>query len=191
MLKLNINNVGASEQRRETITTTSTHPVAAGVTRRRFQSVRTAASLLPLLGERAGVRADSLLSRTAIQSVGRAYARAVAALLLLTALAASAADAPAVSVTDAVSPLQPLLDGLLGKYGWLTTVILVIGSLRILFKPVMLAIENYVKQTPSATDDDRLAKFEAGPIYKIIAFLLDLGASIKLPLINPPTNKDQ
>ena len=115
----------------------------------------------------------------------------MAALLLLTALAASAADAPAVSVTDAVSPLQPLLDGLLGKYGWLTTVILVIGSLRILFKPVMLAIENYVKQTPSATDDDRLAKFEAGPIYKIIAFLLDLGASIKLPLINPPTNKDQ
>src|SRR5205814_2759778 len=116
---------------------------------------------------------------------------AVIALLLLSALAASAADSPPVSVADAASPLQPLLDGLLGKYGWLTTVILVIGSLRILFKPVMLAIENYVKQTPSATDDDRLAKFEAGPIYKIIAFVLDLGASIKLPLITPPTTKDQ
>jgi len=52
-------------------------------------------------------------------------------------------------------------------------------------------LENYVKQTPGVTDDDRLAKFEAGPIYKIIAFILDLGASIKLPLITPPTNKDQ
>ena len=89
-------------------------------------------------------------------------------------------------MADAASPLQPLFDGLLGKYGWLTTVILVIGSLRILFKPVMLAIENYVKQTPSASDDERLAKFEAGPIYKVVAFILDLGASIKLPLITPP-----
>ena len=92
---------------------------------------------------------------------------------------------------DGATRMAALIDGLLGKYGWLTTVILVIGSLRILFKPVMLAIENYVKQTPSAADDDRLAKFEAGPIYKVIAFVLDLGASIKLPLITPPTNKDQ
>jgi len=88
------------------------------------------------------------------------------------------------------NPLQPLLDGLLGKYGWLTTVILIVGSLRILFKPVMLALENYVRQTPSPNDDERLAKFEAGPVYKIIAFLLDFGASIKLPLVSPPSKSD-
>src|SRR5437763_1237725 len=41
--------------------------------------------------------------------------------------------------------LTPLLDGLLGKYGWLTTVLLAIGSLRILFKPVMLVLENALK----------------------------------------------
>jgi len=128
--------------------------------------------------------------------VTSALLRIAALLLLLAALGASAADSAANSALSSgadatTSPLQPLLDGLLGKYGWLTTVILVIGSLRLLFKPVMLAIENYVKQTPSTADDERLAKFEAGPIYKIIAFLLDLGASIKLPLITPPTNKDQ
>src|SRR2546421_1816670 len=63
------------------------------------------------------------------QPLGRAASRtfrssrsliSIAALLLLSALAASAADSPPVSVADAVSPLQPLLDGLLGKYGWLT-----------------------------------------------------------------------
>ena len=59
--------------------------------------------------------------------------------------------------------------------------LLVIGSLRILFKPVMLAIEKYVKETPSPEDDARIARFEAGPIYKAIGFVLDFGASIKLP----------
>ena len=29
-------------------------------------------------------------------------------------------------------------------------------------------------------------KFEAGPIYKTIATVLDVGASIKLPLVKPP-----
>jgi hypothetical protein len=105
-----------------------------------------------------------------------------AAMLLLSLASASAAESP----PD--NPLQPFLDGLAGKYGWMTTVILVIGSLRILFKPVMLAIESYVKQTPSESDDARLAKFEGGFIYKTIAFALDFGASIKLPLIKPPTD---
>jgi hypothetical protein len=84
------------------------------------------------------------------------------------------------------NPFQPLLDGLIGKYGWVTTVVLVIGSLRILFKPVMLAIEKYVRDTPSPEDDARIARFEAGPVYKVIGFILDFGASIKLPLVTPP-----
>ncbi len=112
-------------------------------------------------------------------------------LVLFAAMAASASEAADAAVATNENPLQPLLDGILGKYGWATTVVLVIGSLRIVFKPVMLALENYVKQTPGTIDDERLAKFEAGPIYKIIAFLLDLGASVKLPLITPPANADR
>jgi hypothetical protein len=116
-------------------------------------------------------------------------------LLLLAAVSASANEVGANALLDPggstdPNPLQPLLDGLLGKYGWLTTVILVIGSLRLLFKPVMLALENYVKQTASPDDDARLAKFEAGPIYRVISFILDLGASIKLPLITPRSNDE-
>jgi hypothetical protein len=117
-----------------------------------------------------------------------------ALLLLLVAIAAASANevAPNALLDPGgpadPNPLQPLLDGLLGKYGWLTTVILVIGTLRLLFKPVMLTLENYVKQTASPNDDERLAKFEAGPVYKVISFALDLGASIKLPLIAPRSN---
>src|SRR5437899_5205523 len=81
--------------------------------------------------------------------------------------------------------LTPLIDGLLGKYGWLTTVLLAIGSLRILFKPIMLVLENALKNDPAKLA--AIQNFEAGPIYKTIATILDLGASIKLPLVKPPT----
>src|SRR5436853_407498 len=69
-------------------------------------------------------------------------------LTLLTTFALAQPAAPNPSVPDPLafslqplalqspSALQSLLDGLLGKYGWLTTVLLVIGSLRILFKPL-------------------------------------------------------
>ena len=78
----------------------------------------------------------------------------------------------------------PFLAGLLGKYGWLTTVLLAIGSLRILFKPIMLVVENALKNDPAKFA--AVQKFEAGPIYKTIATVLYVGASIKLPLVKPP-----
>jgi len=90
-------------------------------------------------------------------------------------------------VSDPSSPADPVtevLDGLLGKYGWLTTVLLAIGSLRILLKPVMLVVENTVKNDPVKLAEVR--RFEAGPTYKTIATILDVAASIKLPLIKPP-----
>ena len=93
------------------------------------------------------------------------------------------------NLQPATSPIdpgvfQPFVDGLLGKYGWLTTVLLAIGSLRILFKPLMLVVENTVKNNPAKLAT--IQKFEAGPIYKTIATVLDVGASIKLPLVKPP-----
>ena len=109
----------------------------------------------------------------------------VLALLLLVAGGAAAqmqgATAPA---ADPVNALEPLIEGLAGKYGWLTTIILCVGSLRIVCKPLMLALENALHADPDKLA--RLQKFEAGPVYKTLAFILDLGASIKLPLVKPP-----
>jgi hypothetical protein len=133
-------------------------------------------------------------TRSIVADRGRRWA--LSALLLA---AGACACANAASITNPVEPgltvepsaFQPLFDGLAGKNGWLTTVVLVIGSLRLVFKPVMVAIENYVKQTPNPADDARIAKFEAGPVYKLVAFVLDFGASIKLPaIVAPPANPE-
>ncbi|EEF62081.1 hypothetical protein [Pedosphaera parvula] len=82
-------------------------------------------------------------------------------------------------ITATSNALQPVLDGIAGKYGWVATVLIVIGTLRILLKPVMTAIENAVTNDPARLA--ALQKFEAGPIFAAVAFALDLGASIKLP----------
>lgn len=57
------------------------------------------------------------------------------------------------------------------------------GTLRLLLKPVMLAIEWYAKQTPNPDDDVAVLKFEASPTYKWLSIGLDLLGSIKLPVI--------
>ena len=51
--------------------------------------------------------------------------------------------------------LEPVLEGLSGKYGWLTTVLLAVGALRILIKPLMLALEHALQSDP-----DKLARLQ-------------------------------
>ena len=109
----------------------------------------------------------------------------LALLLMSMAGAASAQALNSAAPSEAIVPaMEPLLEGLSGKYGWLTTMVLAVGSMRLLFKPLMLALEHALQSDPSKLE--RLQKFEAGPIYKTIAIVLDLGASIKLPLVKPP-----
>ena len=107
-----------------------------------------------------------------------------AALLTLLTLAIQAQTPTAAAPGLDAGVFAPFLDGLAGKYGWLTTVLLAIGSLRILFKPIMLVVENTLKNDP--VKFAAVQKFEAGPVYKAIATVLDVGASIKLPLVKPP-----
>jgi len=85
--------------------------------------------------------------------------------------------------------LTGFIIGLVTQYPWLATVLLAVGSLRILLKPIMLAIEWYTKQTPNPDDDVAVLKFEAGPIYKWLSIGLDLLGSIKLPALKPPQKK--
>ena len=53
----------------------------------------------------------------------------------------------------------------------------------------MLVLENTLKNDPAKLA--AIQQFEAGPIYKTIATVLDLGASIKLPLVKTPPSTDQ
>ena len=107
----------------------------------------------------------------------------VLSLLALSAVAVMAADAGAAPV---VSPdaVQNVIDTLAGKHGWVTCLLAAMGALRLIFKPIMMALENYVANTPSDTDDQKLAKFEASPIYRGLSHLLDYVGSVKLPTVH-------
>jgi hypothetical protein len=88
-----------------------------------------------------------------------------------------------------LQPSTSFIVGLVAQHPWLATVLLAVGSLRLLLKPIMLAIEWYTKQTPNPDDDVAILKFEAGPVYKWIAIGLDVIGSVKLPALKPPTKK--
>lgn len=77
--------------------------------------------------------------------------------------------------------LAPVLEMLAGKYGFMAQVVAVVGSLRLIFKPLMALLQSIVGVTPSVKDDELLAKVLAHPAYKAVAFLVDMVASVKLP----------
>lgn len=79
--------------------------------------------------------------------------------------------------------LIPLIGGALNKYPWIATILLVMGSLRIIFKPVFMVLENL---TAGKSSNAAILKFESGPIYRWISYVLDFGASIKVPMITAP-----
>jgi hypothetical protein len=59
--------------------------------------------------------------------------------------------------------------------------ILIIGSLRVVFKPLFALAHAIASVTPDTKDDEAIKKIEEHKITKAIAFALDYVASIKLP----------
>lgn len=105
----------------------------------------------------------------------------IAALCSIAGLTAMAQGTEPVSV-DATG-VAGVLGGFARQHAWVATVLLVIGGLRVVVKPVMSVIDSYVKNSCSPEEYDRLRSFEAGPVYRWISFGLDLVGSIKLPVI--------
>ena len=93
------------------------------------------------------------------------------------------------SLTD--SGLAGFLINLAQHYPWLATALIVIGALRVLFKPVMSLLDGYIKANCSPEEYGRLQHFETGSVYKWLNFGLDLIGSIKLPTLGiKPQSKD-
>lgn len=59
--------------------------------------------------------------------------------------------------------------------------ILVIGSLRVLLKPLFALAYAITSVTPSTKDDEAVKKIEEHKITKAVVFALDYIASIKFP----------
>ncbi len=77
--------------------------------------------------------------------------------------------------------LKPLLEGYAGQYGWLVSVLTVVGSLRLFLKPLMSIVQNVVYLTPNKKDDEFVNKILEAKWYKMLSYLLDWFGSIKLP----------
>jgi hypothetical protein len=76
--------------------------------------------------------------------------------------------------------LAPLFEAYAGKFGWLVSAISIIGTLRLLVKPVIAVIEVVVKLTPSTKDDNLHNELLDNKIMKAVLFVLDWLASLKI-----------
>ena len=61
------------------------------------------------------------------------------------------------------------------------TFLMLVGILRVAFKPVMTVIQVIVDNTETKVDDKAVSAFVGSSTYKGIIFILDWFASIKLP----------
>ena len=77
--------------------------------------------------------------------------------------------------------LKLSLQQLVGQAPWLATILMVMGALRAIMKPLMELLKVIVKQTPSPKDDAWLSKAMESKFYKTLSFILDWVGSIKLP----------
>lgn len=63
----------------------------------------------------------------------------------------------------------------------LSMILMVMGGLRMVIKPIMMYYEKKVAESPDKADDEKLAKLKEAGWYKALAFILDYAASVKLP----------
>jgi len=88
-----------------------------------------------------------------------------------------------------IPELQPLLDVLTAKHGWLSAVLVWIGALRVICKwfsqRLQIAIEDRIAAvlaSKSVADDYRVQRILDSTAYVWFAFAIDLLLSLKLPV---------
>lgn len=66
---------------------------------------------------------------------------------------------------------------------WLPKALMYVGLARMIMKPIMTAVQEVVKVTPSQKDDVFLEKVLESKIYKGFSWVLDYVLSVKLPKV--------
>jgi hypothetical protein len=93
------------------------------------------------------------------------------------ATAAPSVDSTAVAATSVAGPL---LDAALGKYGWLLMAVTVVGSLRLVVKPIIAFAHSIADATATPKDNELIAKIESSKALSTVCFCLDWLGSFKL-----------
>lgn len=94
-------------------------------------------------------------------------------------------SAPAAATTNAVletagAVAQPFIVSFAQEYPWLLTTLALIATLRLVFKPIVSALEAWVRSTPSTEDDATFERVTHARWFKVAAWLLDYLGSIKV-----------
>lgn len=72
-----------------------------------------------------------------------------------------------------------LIDKLQQDVPFVAMLLILMGSFRLVFKPITLAIDYYVSQTPDKGDDTKWAEIKESKAFKMIEKVLDFLFSIR------------
>lgn len=76
--------------------------------------------------------------------------------------------------------LTNLVLNLIQSYPKLGTIVAIIGTLRVIFKPLFSFLDVIVAATPSTKDEELLGKVKDSKAFKAFSFLVDYVGSIKI-----------
>lgn len=89
-----------------------------------------------------------------------------------------------------IETIQPFWDAMRGDQGWVLQISAWVVALRTVFKPFSAQLEallaravQWVRESPESDDDLLLERLLSNRVYRLLVFLVDFGASIKLPTV--------
>jgi hypothetical protein len=77
--------------------------------------------------------------------------------------------------------VSSFLEGLIAAHPAWAHVLIIVGMLRVGFKPLFALIQSVVDYTADTSDNAKLAAVMNSSVYSVVSYLLDWSASIKLP----------
>lgn len=75
---------------------------------------------------------------------------------------------------------RPLVVRVVENHPWVASLLLLIGSLRLICKPIMSLVRSRIAATPTTDDDAQLQRVMSSWWYQALAWTLDFVASIKI-----------
>ena len=70
---------------------------------------------------------------------------------------------------------------LLKEYPWFANLVVIMGSLRVIFKPLFSLIDAVIAATPNKDDDKAWLQFKQSKAASLLIWLIDYIASVKIP----------
>lgn len=77
--------------------------------------------------------------------------------------------------------ITDLIVGLMAANPTFSTFLMIVGLLRTVNKPLFATIQAFVDKTETSVDNEWWKKVQAHPAMKATLWLLDWGASVKIP----------